>query len=197
MAKKAKKNQNKAIKEDIDDLPEENKKELSQKKTVKEESKLETDKSSIEREKKLTQMEKERLYLYAEIETIKRQNIKERSQLIKYGAERLARDLLETLDVFKSALKSEVNQENYKDFVKGVEMTSKSLKVILEKHGIKELECVGKMFDPKTQEALSSEVTDEYPEGYVTQVLKAPYFYQDKLLRPGQVVVSRVETDKN
>ena len=195
MAKKTKKSQNRAIKEDFDDLPEKNKKELSQKETIKNKEKdKEGEKpgtNKISMEKKLAQMEKDRLYLHAEIETIKRQNLKERSQLIKYGAERLARDLLETLDVFKSALNSEVNHENYKDFVKGVEMTSTSLKVVLEKHGIKELDCFGKVFDPNTQEALSSEITDKYPEGYVTQVLKAPYVYQDKLLRPGQVVVSK------
>ena len=153
--------------------------------------------SKVSMEKKLAQMEKDHLYLYAEMETIKRQNIKERSQLIKYGAENLARDLLETLDIFKSALNSQVNQENYKDFVKGVEMTSTSLKITLKKHGIKALDCIGKAFDPNTQEALSSEVTDKYPEGYVTQVLKAPYIYQDKLLRPGQVIVSRAKTKKN
>ena len=144
-------------------------------------------------EEKLAKMEKDRLYLCAEIENIKRQNIKERSQLLKYGAERLARDLLETLDIFKSALNSEVSQENYKDFVKGVKMTSTSLKATLEKHGIKEIDCIGKAFDPKTQEALSSEATDQYPEGHVVQVFKAPYTYQDKLLRPGQVVVSRAK----
>ncbi len=193
MVKKMKKSPNRAIKEDFDNGP--GNKEVPQKETDKQEDK--PDAGKVSTDKKLAQMEKDRLYLYAEIETIKRQNIRERSQLIKYGAENLARDLLETLDIFKSALDSEVNQENYKDFIKGVEMTSTSLKAALEKHGIKALDCIGKAFDPNTQEALSSEVTDKYPEGYVTQVLKPPYFYQDKLLRPGQVVVSRAKNRKN
>ncbi|MEM7647088.1 MAG: nucleotide exchange factor GrpE, partial [Pseudomonadota bacterium] len=85
--------------------------------------------------------------------------------------------------------------ENFEEFVKGVQMTSQSLKNALEKHGIQEVECIGKPFDPNTQEALSSEGTDEYPEGHVTQVFKAPYLYHDKLLRPGQVVVSRAKTE--
>ena len=66
-------------------------------------------------EDKLAQLEKDHLYLRAEMENIKRQNIKERSQLLKYGAERLARDLLDTLDVFKSALGGEVTAENFKE----------------------------------------------------------------------------------
>ena len=146
-------------------------------------------------EDKLASLEKEHLYLRAEMENMKRQNIKERSQLLKYGGERLAKDLLDTLDVFKSALTSEVTSENFKEFVKGVEMTSQSLTSALEKHGIAEVECIGKAFDPNTQEALSSEPSDEYPEGHVTQVFKAPYTYHDKLLRPGQVVVSRAKSE--
>lgn len=146
-------------------------------------------------EERLSQMENEQLYLRAEIENIKRQSIKERSQLLKYGAERLARDLLDTLDVFQSALNSEVNADNYREFVKGVEMTAQSLTNTLEKHGIVAIPCVGQPFDPNTQEALSSEPSDEHPEGYVTQVFKAPYKYHEKLLRAGQVVVSRKKSE--
>lgn len=146
-------------------------------------------------EDKLQQMEKEHLYLRAELENIKRQNIKERSQLLKYGGERLARDLLTTLDVFQSALASEVTEQNFKEFVKGIEMTAQSLTATLEKHGVTEVKAIGQPFDPNTQEALSSEPSDEYPEGYVTQVFKAPFKFHDKLLRAGQVIVSRAKTE--
>jgi molecular chaperone GrpE len=155
----------------------------------------ESSSSEASLEDKLAQLEKDQLYLRAEMENIKRNSIKERSQLLKFGAERLARDLLETLDVFKSALSSEITEDNYKEFVEGVEMTAQSLKTTLEKHGIKEMECVGKPFDPNTQEALSSEPSEELPEGHVTQVFKAPFMYHDKLLRAGQVIVSRKKTE--
>lgn len=152
-------------------------------------------KAEASAEDKLAQMEKDHLYLRAELENIKRQNFKERSQLLKYGAERLARDLLDTVDILKSALQGEVTSENFKDFVNGVEMTVQSLKSTLEKHGITEVDCVGKAFDPNTQEALSSETTDKMPEGFVTQVFKAPFMYHEKLLRPGQVIVSRAKSE--
>ncbi len=192
MAKKTGKSVSRATKENPDDF---NSKEPVQNETDKQETDRQRNDSSgdsdkISMENKLSEMEKDHLYLCAEIENIKRQNFKKRSQLLKYGGERLARDLLETLDVFKSVLDSEVNQENYRAFVKGVEMTAMSLKTTLETHGIKELDCIGKVFDPNTQEALASEVTDKCPEGHVIRVFKAPYTYHDKLLRPGQVVVS-------
>lgn len=146
-------------------------------------------------EAKLAELEKEHLYLRAELENVKRQNFKERAQLLKFGGERLGRDLLDVIDVFKSALKTPVTAENFQDFVKGIEMTGQSLVGILDKHGIKEIECLGQAFDPNTQESLGSEPNETLPEGHVTQVFKSPYMYYDKLLRPGQVIVSRGKTE--
>jgi molecular chaperone GrpE len=170
--------QNKAVKEESVES------DLAQEQTV-------NDAQKKSPEEKFAELEKDYLYLRAEMENIKRQNLKERSQLLKYGAERFARDLLDTLDVFYSALKSEVTQENYINFVTGIQMTAQSLKSTLEKHGVSEVESVGLAFDPNTQEAISSETSEDIPEGYVTQVFKATYKYHDKLLRAGQVIVSR------
>ena len=141
-------------------------------------------------EEKYAQLEKDHLYLRAEMDNIKRQSIKERSSLLKYGAERLARDLLDTLDVFHTAFATEITDQNFENFVNGIKMTRESLTATLKKHGIEELDCIGKAFDPNTQEALSSEPKEDIEEGHVTQVFKAPYMYHDKLLRPGQVIVS-------
>lgn len=131
------------------------------------------------------------LYLRAEFDNYRRQAIKERSDLVKYAGEKLAKDLLETLDIFETALESEVNSENWESFVKGVQLTSQQLKATLAKHGIAPVESLGVPFDPNHHEALGSEPTDKYPPGNVSKVFKKPYKYQDKLLRPGQVIVAK------
>src|SRR5690606_602531 len=71
------------------------------------------------------------LYLRAEFENYKKQAAKERSDLRKYGAERLIVDLLSVLDVFDLALATEVTPENVENFRKGVEMTAAELKNVL------------------------------------------------------------------
>src|SRR5690554_3131047 len=68
-------------------------------------------------------LEKDLLYLRAEFENFRRQSIKERSELLKYAGERLARDLLNVLDIFDSALSLEVNSDNWQEFKKGMELT--------------------------------------------------------------------------
>ncbi len=131
------------------------------------------------------------LYLKAEFDNYKRQAIKERSDLLKYGAERFVKDLLPILDNFERALVMKVSADNFPTFVKGVEMTSSELKGLLIKHSIVEVPAEGLPFDPSIHEALSAEATDKMPPGYVTRVFQKPYKFHEKVIRTGQVVVAQ------
>lgn len=137
----------------------------------------------------------EYLYLRAEFENFKKHSIKDRSDLRKYGAERLAIDLLSVLDIFETALASEVNAENINNFRKGIEMTAAELKSALQRNGIEEIPAKGKPFDPAVHEALSSQETTEVPPGTVSQVFKKPYKLHDRVIRPGQVIVAKSKGD--
>ncbi len=151
-------------------------------------------KESSELEKLQAEAEKyknEFLYLRAEFENYKRHAVKERSDLMKYAGERMAKDLLGIVDNFDRALSVEVKPESLDTYIKGIEMTSKELKSLLEKHGIKEISSENQPFDPNIHEALGSEPTDKIPEGNVLRVFEKPYKYHDKILRPGRVVVAR------
>ena len=131
------------------------------------------------------------LYLRAEFENYKRHAIKERSELIKFGAERLAKDFLGVLDNFERALTSNVSADNFATFKQGVEMTANELRSLLTKHGVNEHVAEGLPFDPSVHEALTSEVNEELPAGHVSRVFQKGYKMHDRLLRPAQVVVSK------
>lgn len=131
------------------------------------------------------------LYLRAEFDNYRRQATKERSDLIRFAGERLAKDLLETLDIFDSALAAEVNDSNFKNFVSGIELTAQQLRSTLSKHQISEVPSLGVVFDPNIHEALSSEATDSVPAGHVSRVFKKAYKFHDKVIRPAQVVVAK------
>jgi molecular chaperone GrpE len=131
------------------------------------------------------------LYMRAEFDNYKRQAIKERSDLQKYGAERFVKDLLPVLDNFERALSMKVTAENFATFVKGVELTSIEIKTLLGKHSITEVPCEGQPFDPAIHEALSAEGTDNVPPGHIARVFQKPYKFHDKLIRTGQVVVAQ------
>ncbi|MBC7421046.1 MAG: nucleotide exchange factor GrpE [Bdellovibrio sp.] len=130
------------------------------------------------------------LYLKAEFENFKRNSIKERSDLLKFGAERIARDILEVMDNFERALDVKLTSETMQTFKVGVEMTAKELKETLAKHGIQEVPSEGQAFNPLQHEAISSELTNAVPNGHIARVFKKPYKLHDKIIRTGQVVVA-------
>ncbi|KHD87285.1 MAG: molecular chaperone GrpE [Bdellovibrio sp. ArHS] len=131
------------------------------------------------------------LYLRAEFENYKRNAIKERSDLVKYGGERFIRDLLEVVDNFERALQTTVSAENFATFRQGVEMTAQELKSLLQRHSVNEIPAQGAAFDPNYHEALGSEPTEQVAPGHILRVFKKPYKFHDKVIRPGQVVVAK------
>lgn len=135
------------------------------------------------------------LYLKAEFDNYKKNVLKERSDLLKYGAERVSRDILDVVDNFDRALEFKISADTVDNFKKGIEMTSKELKEALSKHGIQEVPGLGQTFNPQFFEAISSEATNKYPEGHISQVFKKAYKLHDKIIRMGQVVVATKPAD--
>ncbi len=132
----------------------------------------------------------EYLYMRAELENIRKQFIKERSELLKFGNERLVRDLLGVLDNVELALQTPPGSDQHQSFRQGVELTFQEFKNSLKKHGVQEIDSLGQNFDPTLHEALSSEPSNTAPAGSVLRVFKKAYKLHDKLVRPAQVVVA-------
>lgn len=151
-----------------------------------EEEKPTTDQTQEE----ITKWKNEYLYLRAEFDNFRKQTVKERSDLLKFGAERMARDILEVMDNFERALQTPTTPETLKTFRVGIEMTAKELKEALNKGGIQEIAAEGLPFNPLQHEAISSEPSTTVAAGHITRVFKKPYKLHDKVIRMGQVVVA-------
>lgn len=125
----------------------------------------------------------------AELENAKKRAVKERSELLRYAGENLARDLVTVLDDIERALSQSTLDEN-DPFQKGIQLIYDRFLQILAQHSIRAESSLGKTFDPEVQEALALMPTDEHPPGIVIQEHRKAYFFKDKLLRTAQVVVS-------
>lgn len=131
------------------------------------------------------------LYLRAEFDTFRRNAIKERSDLLKYGSERLALEILSVLDNFERALDLKTTSTSVSDFLKGVELNTNALKSSLTKFGIEKIQCDHQTFDPAQHEALGSEESTEIAEGKILKVLRSGYKLHDRLIRPAQVIIAK------
>lgn len=131
------------------------------------------------------------LYLRADFDNYKKSAIKERSDMMKYGSERLITELLNILDTFDQALGMEITPENAASFRQGIEMLRTEFNNVLERQGVRPIDSKGQPFDPLLHEALSTEPTDKMKPGYITQEFKKAYKMHDKVIRPAQVVVAK------
>ena len=131
------------------------------------------------------------LYLRAEFDNYKKQSIKERSQLIKYGGQELAVALLDILDNVDRALGMEINRDTMESFKKGIQLTASEMESTLGRFGIHPIDCTNKAFDPSIHEAIGNEEDPHTTPGHITKVLKKPYKFHDKVIRTGQVIVAK------
>jgi molecular chaperone GrpE len=131
------------------------------------------------------------LRLHAEFENFKKRSIKERQQFLKFANEGLIRELIDILDNFERAFDSANKMTDLKSLHQGVEMILKQIYQLLEKNGVKKIECVGKPFDPVQQEAIAHIESDEQPENTVVEEVQKGYLLDERLIRPAVVKVSK------
>ncbi len=129
------------------------------------------------------------LYAMAEIDNMKKRHIKERSELIKYNGENIARDMLEVLDDLERTL-DQGEDISPEVLFEGVQLITSRMKNIFERHQVKVDDAIGKPFNPSFHEALTMTPSSDAEPGTVLHQLKKAYFFKDKLLRPAQVVVA-------
>lgn len=142
-------------------------------------------------EEETKELEDRLLRLAAEFDNYRKRTNKEFSYLVKNANEKLILQLLDTLDNFQRALDSAKTSSDYENFHKGVELIYTHMKDVLNKEGLKEIDAIGKPFDPNFHEAVTQAVSDKYDEGMVMEEISKGYLLNDRLLRASKVVVSK------
>ena len=127
--------------------------------------------------------------LLAEFDNYKRRTQEERSNLLQYGGEELAKSLLPILDDLHRTLETD-GKTKARTILEGVELIMSKLDNILEEQGIVAFDSVGQEFDPDHHEALMSEKSDKGVNVILREFEKG-YMYNDKILRHAKVVVSK------
>lgn len=168
---------------------------------IKEEKKAEEPKEHKKEHKKDKKLEK----LQNEINTLKDKNMRiaaemvntlrrkdeETNRLLKYSNESLITELLPVIDNFERALNVDAKTTDIESYQKGMTMIYNSLKNILEKFEVKEIEAIDKEFDPSYHQAVMQEEKEGTKENIVIEVLQKGYTYKDKVIRPAMVKVSK------
>lgn len=149
----------------------------------------EPEKKAPSPEEEIAKAKQDYLYLYADFENFRKKSLQERSQFIKYANENILRDLVQIMDNFKLAISMDVNSDNLKSYVEGVNMIARELDNLMDRFGVSKVSTENE-FDPNLHEAVSTEASEDKEDGEIIKVYKDGYKLHDRLLRPAQVVIA-------
>ncbi len=130
------------------------------------------------------------LRLMAEFQNFKKRAAKEKSDIHAYANEKIIGELLPVLDNFERALSSNA-ADDPEAYAKGMAMICEQMKTALEKAGLKEIEALGKEFNPTMHNAVISEESEEHESGFVSKELQKGYTLNGKVVRPTMVAVAK------
>jgi molecular chaperone GrpE len=145
--------------------------------------------------KELTALQDRYLRLAAEFDNYRKRAMRERAELVRTAHEGLLVELLPVVDNLERALaaarsSAAVSERGNEALIEGVEITLRLFRSILEKQGVKEIESVGRQFDPTVHHAVEQVRTDAYPENTVVEEVLRGYFLDQRVLRPALVKVA-------
>ena len=121
-------------------------------------------------------------YLQADFDNYRKNFEKEKKDIIKLANENLIKEFLVVLDDLERAERENGNN-------KGLSLLYKNFLNILEKNGLKKIECLGRKFNPNLHEVLMKEESEE-DEGIILEEFQKGFILNSKVIRPSQVKIS-------
>ncbi len=160
------------------------------KKTIhQQEEKKEEDNELKKQLEEATNLAAERLdhlkYLQADFDNYRKKFDKEKENIIKLSNENLIQELIIILDDFDNSLKLIDNKKDKE----GVQALHKKFLNMLQKHGLKHIEALGKKFDPNFHEVLCKELSEKEDNIIIEEIQKG-YLLNQKVIRSAKVKIS-------
>ena len=134
----------------------------------------------------------------AELENYKKRSVRDKADTIRYGNETLLRDILPLMDSVDRAIVHACNSDDFESFRKGLDILRQQLMSCLAKHGVEQIDAVGKEFDPNFHEAMMQVEGEQGRHNTVAEEFETGYLLNGRLLRPSKVsVLKHTDTEKH
>ena len=151
---------------------------------------LPAEKSEIEiLNEKLKEKDNRLLRALADFDNYKKRTAIEREQFVQFANESLIADLLPTIDGFSRAIDAAEKAKAGEEMIKGLALIKRQFEDVLKKHGVLEIEALGKPYDPNIHEAILQK-EHEGPERVIIEEMQKGYTLHGRVIRPSMVIVS-------
>jgi molecular chaperone GrpE len=129
-------------------------------------------------------------YLAADFDNFRRNQAKERRDLLATAAQGVIKDLLPILDNFERAIKANEQLTDMEAIKEGFQLIYQGLSNGLNKHGLKEIESNGQVFNSDIHEAIAQiPASSEDLKGKVMDTVEKGYTLNEKVIRFAKVAV--------
>ena len=156
-----------------------------------------SEENNVQGEDKLTLLQRELdeqkgkyVRLYADFDNFRKQSNKQRLDYMQTAGKDVIIGLLEILDDMERAEKTINGSDNIDAIRQGLDLVFHKFRNYLQTKGLKEMEAIGKDFDPEFHEAIT-EVPVPGSEGKVIDQVEKGYLLNDKIIRFAKVVVGK------
>ncbi len=140
---------------------------------------------------KLDETTNRMLRVQADFDNYRRRSKTEKEVAEKYKAQSLITELLPALDNFERAMAVEVESEDAKSLMQGMEMVYRQLNDALSKEGLEEIKAEGEQFDPHFHQAVMQVQEEGYESNQVVEQFQKGYKLKDRVIRPAMVKVNQ------
>ncbi len=128
----------------------------------------------------------------ADMENLRKRLSHEKQETIAYAIDNMLSGFLTPLDNFENALRYTDNlSPELKNWATGFKMIANQFKEVLETHGIRTYDSIGKQFDPHFHEGIETVETEEFEDGTVIEEIVKGYKRGERILRVATVKVAK------
>ncbi|MDI9817940.1 MULTISPECIES: nucleotide exchange factor GrpE [unclassified Legionella] len=128
----------------------------------------------------------------AELDNVRRRAEREVTNAHRYGTEKVLDSFLPVIDSLEQALQLS-EKDCQSGMHEGLQLTMKLFLDALEKHGVKQLNPQGEVFNPQEHEAMSMQESTQEAANTVLAVFQKGYKLHDRIIRPARVVVAKAK----
>lgn len=126
----------------------------------------------------------------ADLDNYRKRLTKETEDKVRFANQAVVKDFLPVMDNIEMALQ---HAEEGSPLREGIELTIKSFKDVLSRHGVTEINSeIGTIFDPAVHEAIMMDNNAEYENNAVTLCVQKGYLLNDRVIRPAKVKVNKI-----
>ena len=138
----------------------------------------------------LKEKNEEKLRRAADLDNYRKRLTKETEDKVRFANQAVVKDFLPVMDNIEMALQ---HAEEGSPLREGIELTIKSFKDVLSRHGVTEINSeIGTIFDPAVHEAIMMDNTAEYENNAITLCVQKGYILNDRVIRPAKVKVNKI-----